>query len=193
MSLTSCRLENQDVLVYDEIPNFPRPSVAGHAGKLVRGMIGSKRVLCFAGRVHAYEGHTADQLAFSVVLAKSLGAKLFIATNASGGCQKGMEPGCIMSIVDFMNLHHSNPLCRLGLGGWKAGKGNGSIPFPSSVFSKRCEDMVEEISRDVGIPYHRGVYCWTTGPSYETGAEVAAGLRMQASAFGMSTVPEVCS
>lgn len=71
-------------LPYREIPGMPLPSVSGHSGALVVGDISGKRLLCFSGRVHAYEGYDFHVLGFSARLAAAVGCKLFIATNAAG-------------------------------------------------------------------------------------------------------------
>jgi purine-nucleoside phosphorylase len=49
-------LTNTTTLSYNEIPNMPRVTVIGHAGKLIAGDIKGVRVFCFAGRFHSYEG-----------------------------------------------------------------------------------------------------------------------------------------
>ena len=47
------------------------------------------------------------------------------------------------------------------------------------------------MAKELGIAYQTGVYLATTGPSYETAAEIRAFSAMGADAVGMSTVPEV--
>lgn len=97
-------------LSYSQVPNLPQTTVKGHQGKFVIGELGNKRVLCLAGRVHGYEGLQMFELTFMARVLGMLGVKLFIATNASGGCAKGMYPGCLMIIRDHINFYHRNPL-----------------------------------------------------------------------------------
>lgn len=40
----------------------------GHVGRFVAGMLGGKRVLVMQGRLHGYEGYTAQEVAFPVWL-----------------------------------------------------------------------------------------------------------------------------
>jgi purine-nucleoside phosphorylase len=56
---------------YEEIPEFPAASVAGHAGRLVVGTLGGVPVAAMQGRVHAYEGWSAEDLTFGVRLLAS--------------------------------------------------------------------------------------------------------------------------
>lgn len=79
-------LTNRVEIMYSNIPFMPRPSISGHEGKLVSGMLGNRKILCFAGRVHSYEGVSFHEVCFQVRLAAMLGCKLFGLTNASGGC-----------------------------------------------------------------------------------------------------------
>jgi purine-nucleoside phosphorylase len=39
---------------YAEIPHWPRTNVVGHAGLLVAGRVGPRRVLALSGRTHFY-------------------------------------------------------------------------------------------------------------------------------------------
>ena len=41
-------------LPYNEIPNFPISTVEGHAGRLIFGTLGGKRVVAMQGRFHYY-------------------------------------------------------------------------------------------------------------------------------------------
>ena len=63
---------------YVDIPGLPRPErqVLGHAGRLVLGDLGGKRVAAFQGRVHCYQGFSAREASFPARLAAALGAKV---------------------------------------------------------------------------------------------------------------------
>src|ERR1700722_2945369 len=43
---------------YQKIPNFPRSTAIGHAGRLVIGKVADAPVAVMQGRVHLYEGYT---------------------------------------------------------------------------------------------------------------------------------------
>ena len=49
-------LEDAVRIPYSEIPNFPVPTIAGHAGALVFGRKNGKEVVIMQGRIHYYEG-----------------------------------------------------------------------------------------------------------------------------------------
>src|SRR3989338_11249100 len=54
------------VIPYSRIPGFPRATVAGHAGKLILGRLGTTRVAVMQGRFHYYEGHSMESIALPV-------------------------------------------------------------------------------------------------------------------------------
>jgi len=45
-------------IAYDQIPHFPVSTVESHAGRLLFGIIGGKKVVAMEGRFHFYEGYT---------------------------------------------------------------------------------------------------------------------------------------
>ena len=47
----------QESISYEQLSDFPQPTVKGHAGKLVLGKINTLNVVCMYGRSHIYEGH----------------------------------------------------------------------------------------------------------------------------------------
>ena len=49
-------LKDSVAIAYGDIPNFPRSTAIGHAGRLVIGKIGDLTVAAMQGRVHQYEG-----------------------------------------------------------------------------------------------------------------------------------------
>ena len=53
---------------YGEIPHFPVSTAPGHAGRLVLGRLEGKPVLVYKGRVHYYEGYSAEEVVFPCLL-----------------------------------------------------------------------------------------------------------------------------
>ncbi|MEP0549167.1 MAG: purine-nucleoside phosphorylase [Rhodothermales bacterium] len=177
--------EDAVVIPTSEVPGYPRSTVQGHAGRLVFGQFEGRSVLFVQGRVHLYEGHAASVLGFPVRLAHALGARRMLVTNAAGGIDPTMGPGTLMFIADHLNLAFASPMSgpvRPGEPRW---------PDMAAPYDPAWLDRAERLALDRGIPTRRGVYLWTTGPSYETPAEIRFFRRIGADAVGMSTVPEV--
>src|ERR1044072_8446453 len=57
-------LESAEAIPYSEIPGFARPTVEGHAGRLVVGRVGGVCVAAMQGRFHFYEGYTLEEVTF---------------------------------------------------------------------------------------------------------------------------------
>jgi len=70
---------------YSSIPDFPQPTVQGHAGKMVFGFMGASKVpvVCLVGRAHFYEGHTMDLVTFATRVCKVMGVETMIGMSAS--------------------------------------------------------------------------------------------------------------
>src|SRR5437763_5029679 len=71
-------LEDAQALDYAEIPGFARPTIEGHAGRLVVGQTGGVRVAAMQGRFHYYEGYTLDEVTFPVRALGLLGIKSLV-------------------------------------------------------------------------------------------------------------------
>lgn len=193
----SDRIEHKLSIDYTSIPGMPIPAVSGHAGKLVIGSIGSTRVMCFSGRVHAYEDYRCVQLQFAVRLAALCGVSSVVLTNAAGGCQAGMQHGDVMLITETISLHARSFLAETcadpRFGSFSRGEVCEQGAFrPHAGLMQHMRDTAKAV--DMRLP--EGVYCISTGPTYETHTEVAAGMQYVSpgvrfiDAFGMSTVPE---
>ena len=193
----SDRIDAKTSVHYTSIPGMPIPSVSGHAGTLFIGTVGTTRVMCFSGRVHAYEDYLSVQLQFAVRLAALCGVSSVVLTNAAGGCQTAMKHGDVMLITETISLHARSFLaetCSDARYGSFAGGDtcdNGGFR-PNAVLMQHMRDTAEAVN--MRLP--EGVYCISTGPTYETHTEVAAGMQFVSpgvrfiDAFGMSTVPE---
>ena len=170
---------------FAEVPGFPEATVAGHAGALLAGTLGSREVLLLAGRFHLYEGHPAALAAFPVRVLHALGARTLFVSNAAGGVRRTFAPGDLMVIADHLNLTGRNPLVG------PVQEGDARFPDLSDAYDASLRHMVREAARAAGVPVQEGVYAGLLGPSYETPAEVRMLERLGADAVGMSTVPEV--
>lgn len=168
-----------------ELPGYPRSTVHGHAGQIILGEIEGRDVVILSGRVHLYEGITPRQVTFPIRLLGKLGVERLIVTNAAGGANPAFTPGTLMLIDDHINWAFANPLVGPNL------DGGPRFPDMSNPYDAEWRAQVEELATSQGISLERGVYLWTTGPSYETKAEIRAFRTLGADAVGMSTVPEV--
>jgi purine-nucleoside phosphorylase len=179
------RLHAPVVVPCETLPGWPRPSVAGHAGRLVTGDMAGRRVLVLSGRVHLYEGRTPSEVTFATRVLARAGVRCLILTNAAGGINAAFHPGTLMVIDDHINLMGTNPLT--GPNDVRFGT---RFPDMTEVYSRRLRMIADEASRTSGVPVAHGVYLAVNGPSYETPAEIRAFRTMGADAVGMSTVPE---
>lgn len=184
------RITAATVIPYQEIPEFPASGVDGHPGRLVVGELpvpgGAVPVAVMQGRVHGYEGWTAEEVAFGARLLCRLGARSLLLTNASGGVNPDLAPGDLVRITDHLNLSGSNPLT--GPNDTRLGP---RFPDLGDAYHPVLGEALEEAARRVGVTLKRGVYACLAGPSYETPAEVRMLRALGADLVGMSTVPEV--
>ncbi len=167
-----------DHIQYSEFSGMPIAPLAGHSGEALVGLWRGKRVLAFAGRVHLYQGFSAQQVTFSVALAAAVGATTLILTNAAGGLNRDLAAGDLMLITDHLNLTGTNPLVGSQL----------ENPFidMQGAYSLR----LRTIAHSADSKLREGVYASVLGPTYETPAEARYLRTLGADAVGMSTVME---
>lgn len=181
--------DDQDIIAsisYEDLPDFPQPTVKGHAGKLVLGKINNVNVVCMYGRSHIYEGHDPAILAKPIRVLKDIGCKLLIVTNAAGSLDEDMPAGSLMAITDHINLSGFNPL--IGANAYDYGP---RFYDMSDGYHKKYRDQLINISNTINQKIYQGVYCMFSGPNFETPAEIKASKVLGVNAVGMSTVPEV--
>ena len=178
------RIEVVGRLPYGEIEGFPVSTVPGHAGQFVYGYLDGKRVICMQGRFHYYEGYTMQQLTMPIRMMSTIGVKTVFVTNAAGGINRDYVPGDFMLLSDHINFLGTNPLI-----GVHSGEG---VRFPdmSAVYDPELRTLIRAAAKANGVNLKEGVYLATTGPSFETPAEIRAFAALGADAVGMSTVPE---
>ncbi len=171
---------------YQEIPSFPRSTAIGHAGVLAVGECEGVPVAAMQGRVHMYEGYSAQEVAFAMRVLGRLGVKAAILTNAAGGINLEYKQGCLVLLSDHINLQGRNPL--VGSNDERFGP---RFPDMTRAHHKPYRQAALEEARRLGITCFEGVYAALLGPNYETPAEIRFLRTIGADVVGMSTVAEV--
>ncbi len=177
--------EDRAVIPFDEIPEFPSTTVAGHPGNLVVGRLGGTPVAILQGRTHLYEGTPADDVVFGVRLLARFGVRSLLLTCAAGGVDPALGAGSLVRITDQLNLTGHNPLT-----GPNDDRIGPRFPDMSEPYDAALGERLDACAARLGIPLGRGVYAGLAGPSYETPAEIRMLRTMGADLVGMSTVLE---
>jgi purine-nucleoside phosphorylase len=181
----TAKIENRIEIDYKDIPHFPLSTVEGHAGKLIYGDFGGKKIVAMKGRFHYYEGYGHEQVALPVRVLKYLGIKCLFLSNAAGGVNPSFQIGDIMIITDHINLL-PNPLI-----GQNDDRIGARFPDMGEAYDKVLVNKALLIAERHKIRIHKGVYLSTSGPTFETPAEYRYFRIIGADAVGMSTTPEV--
>jgi purine-nucleoside phosphorylase len=171
---------------YKQIPGFPCSTAIGHAGQMVIGNADDIPVATMQGRVHLYEGYSAQEVAFPIRVFGRLGVRAVVLTNAAGGINLKYQQGALVLIKDHINLQGQNPLIgpnddRLGL----------RFPDMTHAYTRAYGKAAQEEAERLGLKLEDGVYAALAGPSYETPAEIRYLRTIGADLVGMSTVSEV--
>lgn len=178
-------MEVVQTLDYADIPEFPKSTVAGHKGRFVFGYCKGVPIVAMQGRVHYYEGYSVQDVVLPVRLMRLMGAETLFLTNAAGGINPAFKAGDFMLICDQISLSVPSPL--IGANIEELGT---RFPDMSEIYSRRLRNIIENTAASEGVPLQRGTYIQTTGPNYETPAEIRAYGRLGADAVGMSTAVE---
>ncbi len=178
-------IENPVEVRYEEIPNFLRSTVEGHAGKMVFGTVSGRKVACMSGRFHYYEGYDFEELSLPIRVFKLLGVKCCILTNAAGAVNIHYEVGDIMIIRDHIKLMGGSPM-----------RGKNIDEFGERFFdmtrayTPELREVAKRCAKKTELNIHEGVYFYMPGPQFETPAEIKAICILGGDAVGMSTVTE---
>lgn len=173
-------------LAYGEIPGFPLSTAISHKGRLLCGDVAGTAVVVMQGRFHLYEGYSPREVTFPIRVARALGARTLVVTNAAGGLNPAFGQGDIMVIRDHLNLTGENPLAGPNNDAW-------GLRFPSMIraYSKPLAALALGGAGPGHVRMCQGVYAGLKGPSLETPAEMRWLKAMGADCVGFSTVMEV--
>ncbi|MDR1329442.1 MAG: purine-nucleoside phosphorylase [Oscillospiraceae bacterium] len=178
-------MEISSAVDYGELPGFPKSTVEGHRGRFVFGCERGVPIVVMQGRVHYYEGYSMDEVVMPVRLLRLLGATRLVLTNAVGAINADYAAGDLMLIGDHILYGVPSPLI-----GANIDELGPRFPDMSEVYSKALLDNARDAARRLGITLREGVYLQTSGPNFETPAEIRAYRALGADVVGMSTACE---
>ena len=162
---------------FDELPSMPGSTVPGHAGQFVLGHVDGVPVICQQGRVHLYEGWSAEVVTRAVRSFQHIGVRALILTNAAGGLTPGLPVPHLMRLTDHLN--------RQGMTSLTPGQASVGVPYDGAI-----GEALQAAAVESNVELRSGVYVGLLGPSYETAAEIRMLQNLGAQAVGMSTVLE---
>ena len=147
-------LRDAAIIPYDSIPNFPRATAIGHAGRLVIGKLDDLPLAVMQGRPHLYEGYSAKEVTFPVQVLARMGVRALVLTNAAGGINPQYSKGALVLLRDHINLLGQNPLIgpnddRLGV----------RHPDMTDAYSARLRQFAKEESNAARRRHRRGCLC----------------------------------
>ena len=170
---------------FEDIPGFPRATVASHAGRFAAAYFAEKPLLLQQGRCHLYEGYTPAQVCMGVRVAYTLGARSLVIANAAGCLNPQWDTGDLMLITDHVNCTGTSPLVGSNHDSWGP-----RFPDMSRVYDPEYQRLALEAARTTGVRLERGVYAGVLGPELESPAQTRMYRQAGADAIGMSTVLE---
>ncbi len=179
------RIEQPVVIPYRDIPGFPVSTAVGHKGNFIIGRLGGKTVIAMQGRFHYYEGYPMDLVTIGVRTMAVLGVQDLFVSNAAGGANPDFRVGDLVIIRDHISMF-PNPLIGPNLD-----EMGPRFPDMTCAYDLNLQALAESCAAEMGISLRKGVYFGSTGPTYETPAEVRFYRTVGADLLGMSTVPEV--
>ena len=168
---------------YADLPGFPHVGVSGHTPMLTIGDLEGVRVAVFGAREHYYEHGNPAAMRLPLTVLKALGATDLIVTNAAGSMRGDIAPGDLMLLSDHINYNGLNPLI--------GEKTDARFVPMTDAHDPALRAGLRDAAARLGIPLPEGVYCWYSGPSFETPAEIRMLKGLGGDAVGMSTVPEI--
>ena len=179
------RIEQPVVIPYRDIPGFPVSTAVGHKGNFIIGRLGGKTVIAMQGRFHYYEGYPMDLVTIGVRTMAVLGVQCLFVSNAAGGANPDFRVGDLVIIRDHISLF-PNPLIGPNLD-----EMGPRFPDMTCAYDLELQALAEKCAAEMGMSLRKGVYFGSTGPTYETPAEVRFYRTIGADLLGMSTIPEV--
>ena len=179
------QISEQIVIPYVTVPGFPAATAIGHKGNFISGVLGGKQVLAMQGRYHFYEGYGMEVVVLPIRVMASLGIQYLFVSNAVGTMNPAYSIGDLVLIRDHINMI---PNSLIGPNLEELGP---RFPDMTCPYDLELQELARSSAAKLGVEIHEGVYFGSTGPTYETPAEVRFYRSVGADLLGMSTIPEV--
>ena len=170
---------------YADIPGLGASTVKGHAGEFVLYRRGGRLIAAWCGRRHYYEGVGWEPVVLPVEILRRMSCPVVLLTNASGGINPALRPGDFVVLRDHVNLSGLSPFLGPHVAEWGE-----RFPDMTEVYTRHLAELLHASANRLGVRAMDGVYAYSTGPCYETPAEIRAYKAQGADVVGMSTVPE---
>lgn len=168
---------------YKDIPGLPVSTNKSHKGQFVFAKYKNVDIVFMQGRLHYYEGYTAEEVVAPIRLLKLMGIKSLILSNACGGISFG--PGTMMLISDHILYNAPSPLI-----GENIDEFGPRFPDMSDPYDTKDREIIYDLAIKENLNVKQGVYMQFTGPQYESKAEIEMAKRIGTDTVGMSTVQE---
>ena len=168
---------------YKDIPGLPVSTNKSHKGQYVFAKYKNVDIVFMQGRLHYYEGYTAEEVVAPIRLLKLMGIKNLILSNACGGISFG--PGTMMLISDHILYNAPSPLI-----GENIDEFGPRFPDMSDPYDTKDREIIYDLAIKENLNVKQGVYMQFTGPQYESKAEIEMAKRIGTDTVGMSTVQE---
>lgn len=171
---------------YAECKGLFISTVPGHKGEFVFGFLEGVPVMCMNGRVHLYEGASAEQVITPIRLMKLLGCRILTLTSATGALRADWLPGTIVLIKDQINFTGKSVLV-----GPNADAYGPRFVSMEHAYDPQLRASFLKSAKALNLPLREGVYVGVMGPQYETPMEIKMFGKLGGDMVGMSTIHEV--
>lgn len=126
-----------------------------------------------------------EMVTLPIRVMKMLGIGYLFVSNAAGACNPDFKIGDLVVIKDHINTL-ANPLIGPNLDEFGP-----RFPDMTCAYDLGLQKLARKVAEEMGISLQTGIYFGSTGPTYETPAEVRFFRMVGADLVGMSTIPEV--
>lgn len=171
---------------YQDLPDFPPCTVAGHAGNLYLGKLNGLPVAFLQGRAHFYEGISNSVAKTYIRTLKLMGCESLLLTNAAGSMRDNIVPGDLVLINDHINFQFTNVLV-----GENENEFGERFIGMEDAYDPQLRAKLLSVATEKRIDLKQGVYFGVLGPSFETPAEIRCFKIMGGDVVAMSLINEV--
>lgn len=179
-------LDVKATIPYTDIKGWPEATAPMNDGNLIFAEYNGLKLAVMQGRIHYYEGYTMEEVVLPLRVLHMLGADTAILTNAAGSLNPEFKIGEFVCVKDQISSFIPSPL--IGENNDELGERFVSM---TDAFDQELQNTVLTIGEKKNIPVHSGVFLETTGPQFETRAEVDMFRSLGADTVAMSLCDEV--